>query len=92
VIRYYRTGLLKRICTFCKKRRTNNNLIEERDEEEQQQLINFEENSQENRIFQIERIILEKLIIKYFTAVSFALGKSKYKEEENDSKYKTENF
>ena len=92
VIRYYRTGLLKRICTFCKKRRTNNNLIEERDEEEQQQLINFEENSQENRIFQIERIILEKLIIKYFTAVSFALGKSKYKEEENDSNYKTENF
>ena len=92
VIRYYRTGLLKRICTFCKKRRTNNNLIEERDEEEQQQLINFDENTQENRIFQIERIILEKLIIKYFTAVSFALGKSKYKEEENDSNYKTENF
>ena len=71
VIRYYRTGLLKKIFGFCRKRRANNNLIEDNDEEEQQ-LVEID-----------ERIILEKLIIKYFTAVSFALGKSKYKEEEN---------
>ena len=93
VIRYYRTGLLKRICNFCKKRRVNNNLIEERNEEEEQNIIGFEEGTEENRMFQIEKTILEKLIIKYFTAVSFALGKSKYKEEEEeDDKNKNENL
>ena len=80
IIRYYRTGLLKRICLFCKKRRANANIIEEQNEE-QQNLI-MDEDKEGNRMFNIERIILEKLIIKYFTAVSFALGKSKYKEEE----------
>ena len=42
-------------------------------------------------MFQIEKIILEKLIIKYFTAVSFALGKSKYKEEQEDDETKLNN-
>jgi hypothetical protein len=93
VIRFYRTGLLKRICNFCKKRRANNNLIEEGNEEEQLQINNLEEDEGGYRMFQIEKIILEKLIIKYFTAVSFALGKSKYKEEEeNDIINKNENI
>ena len=82
VIRYYRTGLLKKIFGFCRKRRVNNNLIEDNDDEEEQQLVEIDERSEGNRMFKLERIILEKLIIKYFTAVSFALGKSKYKEEE----------
>ena len=93
VIRFYRTGLLKRICNFCKKRRTNNNLIEEGNEEEELQINNLEEDEGGYRMFHIEKIILEKLIIKYFTAVSFALGKSKYKEEEeNDIINKNENI
>ena len=92
VIRFYRTGLLKRICNFCKKRRANNNLIEEGNEEEELQINNLEEDEGGYRMFQIEKIILEKLIIKYFTAVSFALGKSKYKEEENDIINKNENI
>ena len=93
VIRFYRTGLLKRICNFCKKRRANNNLIEEGNEEELLQINNLEEDEGGYRMFQIEKIILEKLIIKYFTAVSFALGKSKYKEEEeNDIINKNENI
>jgi hypothetical protein len=82
VIRYYRTGLLKKIFGFCRKRRVNNNLIEDNDDEEEQQLVEIDERTEGNRMFKLERIILEKLIIKYFTAVSFALGKSKYKEEE----------
>jgi len=93
VIRFYRTGLLKRICNFCKKRRANNNLIEEGNEEELLQINNLEEDEGGYRMFHIEKIILEKLIIKYFTAVSFALGKSKYKEEEeNDIINKNENI
>ena len=92
VIRYYRTGLLRKICDFCKKRRANNNnLIEERDDEEEQNLISLDDRTKGNRMFQIEKIILEKLIIKYFTAVSFALGKSKYKEEQEDDETKLNN-
>ena len=92
MIRYYRTGLLRKICDFCKKRRANNNnLIEERDDEEEQNLISLDDRTKGNRMFQIEKIILEKLIIKYFTAVSFALGKSKYKEEQEDDETKLNN-
>ena len=68
VIRYYRTGLLRKIC-----------------------LISLDDRTKGNRMFQIEKIILEKLIIKYFTAVSFALGKSKYKEEQEDDETKLNN-
>ena len=89
VIRYSRTGLLKKIFGFCAKRRVNNTLIED-NEDEEQQLVEIDEGAEGNRMFKFEKIILEKLIIKYFTAVSFALGKSKYKEEENEQIEKNE--
>ena len=78
VIRYYRTGLLKRICKICSKKQNTNRIIEEGDES----LLDGDELSVEGgRIFNMEKKILEKLIVKYFTAVSFALGKSKYYED-----------
>ena len=86
VIRYYRTGLLKKIFKVCKRKRQN--LLQEDDEE----LIDLEEAVEENRIFNLEKKILEKLIIKYFTAVSFALGKSKYIDEEGEQKEKNEKY
>ena len=92
IIRIYRTGLLKRICLFCKKRRANINIVEEQNGD-QQQLI-MDEDTEVNKLFDLEKIIVEKLIIKHFTAVSFALGKSKYKEEEveNDITNRNEKF
>ena len=86
VIRYYRTGLLKKIFKLCKRKRQN--LIQEDDEE----LIDLDETVEENRMFNLEKKILEKLIIKYFTAVSFALGKSKYMDEEGEQKEKNEKY
>ena len=86
VIRYYRTGLLKKIFKLCKRKRQN--LIQEDDEE----LIDLDEVVEENRMFNLEKKILEKLIIKYFTAVSFALGKSKYIDEEGEQKEKNEKY
>ena len=86
VIRYYRTGLLKKIFKLCKRKRQN--LIQEDDEE----LIDLDETVEENRMFNLEKKILEKLIIKYFTAVSFALGKSKYIDEEGEQKEKNEKY
>ena len=74
LIRIFRTGLVKRLLR--KKKKNNIN-------EENENLIE-EEKEEENPIYALEKKILENLIIKYFTAVSFALGKSKYKEEENE--------
>jgi hypothetical protein len=72
IIRIFRTGLVKRLLKRKKKNSINDeneNLIEQEKEEE-------------NPIYALEKKILENLIIKYFTAISFALGKSKYKEED----------
>ena len=86
VIRYYRTGLLKRLCKLCQKKKRSG-LIDENDEE----LIDVDDESVEGgRMFNMEKKMLEKLIVKYFTAVSFALGKSKYNESEGDGEEKTE--
>ena len=88
IIRYYRTGLLKKIFKLCKRKRQN--LIQENDDDEE--LIDLDETVEENRMFNLEKKILEKLIIKYFTAVSFALGKSKYMDEEGEQKEKSEKY
>jgi hypothetical protein len=86
VIRYYRTGLLKKLCRLCKKRKRN--LIQENEQEE---MIEIDNNLDEGgRIFIYEKKMLEKLIIKYFTAVSFALGKSKYVDEGGEAIERTE--
>ena len=75
IIRAYRTDFLKKLF----KRNTNpirdeeQNLIGENDKEEEG-----------GRMFILEKKILEKLIIKYFTAVSYALGKSKYSSTEGE--------
>jgi len=88
VIRYYRTGLLKKLCRLCKRRRRN--LIQE-NENEQEELIEINNSKDEGgRMFSFEKKILEKLIIKYFTAVSFALGKSKYVDEGGEAIERTE--
>jgi hypothetical protein len=74
IIRIFRTGLVKRLL-----RRKKKNVINEGEEN----LIE-EEKEEENPIYALEKKILENLIIKYFTAISFALGKSKYKEEDEN--------
>ena len=76
IIRIFRTGLVKRLL---KKKRKNS--INEGDENEN--LLEMEK-EEENPMYALEKKILENLIIKYFTAVSFALGKSKYNEEESE--------
>ena len=78
IIRVYRTGLLKRV--FSKKKVL---LIKEGGE---QLVPDDKEHIEEElgRMFDLEKTILEKLIVKYFTAISYALGKSKYVDEENE--------
>ena len=81
IIRYYRTGLFKRIVKCCKRKR--NFSMQENGEE----LINIkDENNDDFRMFNYEKKMIENLIVKYFTAVSFALGKSKYDDEEGEKK------
>ena len=88
VIRYYRTGLLKKLFRLCKRRKRN--IIQE-NENEQEELIEINNSIDEGgRMFSFEKKILEKLIIKYFTAVSFALGKSKYVDEGGEAIERTE--
>ena len=79
VIRYWRTGLLKRLIRCCKRRRNN---IDEGGEE----LIDLIEENRDNNMFNYEKKMLENLIIKHYTAVSFALGKSKYDDEKGVNK------
>lgn len=74
LIRIFRTGLFKRLL----KRKKNKKVINDGEEH----LIENDENEEEGRIFAIEKKMLENLIIKYFTAISYALGKSKYNENE----------
>ena len=74
IIRSFRTGLVKRLI----RRKKRNSIIDENEN-----LIE-KEKEEENPIYALEKKILENLIIKYFTALSFALGKSKYKEEEEN--------
>ena len=76
LIRIFRTGLVKRLL----KRKKNKNIINDGEEE----LIDNDENENEGRIFAIEKKMLINLIIKYFTALSYALGKSKYNENEEE--------
>jgi hypothetical protein len=71
IIRIYRTDFIRRFFSKCNSRDPNND-----------QLINNKEHSEEGgRMFNMEQRILEKLIIKYFTAISYVLGTSKYTEE-----------
>jgi hypothetical protein len=76
LIRIFRTGLVKKLL----KRKKNKNIINDGEEH----LIDNDENENEGRIFAIEKKMLENLIIKYFTALSYALGKSKYNENEEE--------
>ena len=82
IIRYWRTGLLKRLFKCCKKRR--NNLINDNGEE----LVDLidESKDNDNKMYNYEKKMIENLIVKYYTAVSFALGKSKYDDEEGTNK------
>ena len=72
LIRSFRTGLLRRL--FIKKKPVD---IEN-------PLIDIDENSIERPIADLEKRLLEQLIIKYFTAVSYVLGKSKYSKKEEE--------
>ena len=83
VIRYLRTGLLKRILKCCKRRRRRNYSMLENDEE---LLLLNNERDEDYLMFNYEKKMLENLIVKYFTAVSFALGKSKYDDDEEETK------
>ena len=86
VIRYYRTGLLKKLFKLCQKQKRSR-LIENSGDE----LFDLDDESIEGgRIFNIEKKMLEKLIVKYFTAVSFALGKSKYSDNDEEVAEKNE--
>ena len=87
VIRMYRTKLFKKIFKCCRKRRIN--VINEN--ENQEELISLDETILDNPLLNIEQKILENLILKYYTAVSFALGKSKYEGEEGDTSEEEDN-
>ena len=80
-IRSYRTGFFRRMCSFCKKRRYN---IIEGDNGNQEELIDINIRDEGNPLINIENKMLENIIVKYYTAVSFALGKSKYDDEEGE--------
>ena len=68
IFRVYRTGFIQSL--FSKKPQIKERLLDE-----------DENNNEGGRMYNIEKKLLEKLIIKYFVAVSYALGKSKYDEE-----------
>ena len=69
VFRSYQTGLFTRLFHKKKSRDIENPLIDIND-------------NQESPIADLENKILDQLIIQYFTAVSYVLGKSKYMKEE----------
>ena len=73
---------MKRLFKCCKKRR--NNLINDNGEE----LVDLidESKDNDNKMYNYEKKMIENLIVKYYTAVSFALGKSKYDDEEGTNK------
>ena len=81
IIRGYRTDFLKRLF-----KRNKNTL---KDEEKNLIEENLREEEEGGRMFKLEKKILEKLIIKYFTAVSYALGKSKYTNTESEEDKET---
>ena len=70
LIRSFRTGLLKRL--FRKKRSAD---IE-------QQLLETGGIIEERPMVNLEQRLLEQLIIKYFTAISYVLGKSKHRDNQ----------
>jgi len=56
-------------------------------QENGEELINIKDEKYDDfRMFNYEKKMIENLIVKYFTAVSFALGKSKYDDEEGEKK------
>ena len=72
IFRVYRTGFIQSL--FSKKPPIQMRLLEE------------DEANEGGRMYNMEKKLLEKLIIKYFIAVSYALGKSKYDEEGEEGK------
>ena len=69
ILRIFRTGFLKKL--FSKKQK---GVISD----DKEKLLNEEDINEGGRINDIEKKLLEKMILKIFIAVSFALGKSKY--------------
>ena len=76
LFRGYRTGFIKGIINKFK-------ITPHKSSESK--LIGEEENVEGGRMYNIEKKLLEKLILKYFIAVSYALGKSKYNEDTEDN-------
>jgi hypothetical protein len=74
IIRIYRTELVKRL--FCGKKN-------KKMKDEEKKLLG-EEDNEGGRINALEKKLLEKLILKYFIAISYALGKSKYNDEDEE--------
>lgn len=75
LFRGYRTGFIKGIINKFQKNPPKSS---------EAKLIGEEENVEGGRMYNIEKKLLEKLIIKYFIAVSYALGKSKYNEDTDE--------
>ena len=76
LFRVYRTGFIKGIINIFRKAPPKSS---------ESKLIGEEEEKDEGgRMYNIEKKLLEKLILKYFIAVSYALGKSKYNEDTED--------
>ena len=83
IIRVYRTRLFSKLFSklcprFCK----SNGNYEIKEGEEN--LVEKDTPERGGRINDIEKKLLEKLIIKYFTAISYVIGKSKYSFNEKD--------
>ena len=76
LFRGYRTGFIKGLINKLKKNPPKSS---------ETKLIDSEENIEGGRMYNIEKKLLEKLILKYFIAVSYALGKSKYNEDTDDT-------
>ena len=76
LFRGYRTGFIKGLINKFKKNPPKT--------PETKLIDSEEENVEGGRMYNIEKKLLEKLILKYFIAVSYALGKSKYNENTED--------
>ncbi len=75
-IRIYRTDFIKRLLGKPKVGIKN-----------EEKLLDGEE-PEEDKMFAIEKKLFEKLILKYFIAISYSLGKSKYENEEGEEENK----
>ena len=78
LFRGYRTGFIKGLFSKRKKQTNEDNLIDKQEEEG-------------GRMYKVEQQLLETQVLKYYVAISYSLGKSKYENEEDEITKDNEN-